>query len=461
MIDPTTHARRRADLADRLHVPVLLLGNWVRNRNLPDGGVPFRQDSTFLYFTGCDIPGAATLIDDGRCVLYVPRPAADDVLWHGAVAGPDALKDQYHLDEVRWLDDLPNEIPFGTQTLAVPDEARNREASSWTGLPLTFGGRFGSPDLADAVIAMRRTKTPAEVAEIRQAVAVSTRAHRAVWRATLPGGTERGLAALFHAICESSGCTTGYETILTQRGEVLHNHAHDGVLEKGRMLLLDGGAEVASGYTADLTRVCPVGGVWDPRQRAAYDAVLHANRVAIGRVAPGVSYRSIHLASALVIARFLVDEGVLKCSPDTAVETGAHALFYPHGVGHLLGLDVHDLKQFGDRGTYPPNVGRSAQFGLSYLRLNLPLEAGMVFTIEPGFYAIPAILHDPHLRALHRDVVDFDRAERWIGFGGIRIEDDVLCTADGHDVLSDGLPKDADAVAAEVGHGPFPENLWG
>lgn len=461
MIDPTTHARRRADLAARLPAPILLLGNGTRNRNLPDGGLPFRQDSTFLYFTGCDIPGAAAQIDDGQCVLFVPRPADDDALWHGAIAGLDAMKDQYQVDQVRWLDELPSQIALGTRTLAVADEDRNREASAWTGIPLRFGVRFGSPDLADAVIEMRRIKGPAEVAEIRAAIAVTNRAHRAVWRATLPGGSERGLAALFRAVCESSGCTLGYETILTQRGDVLHNHAHDGRLEKGRLLLVDGGAEVESGYTADLTRVCPVGGVWDPRQRAAYDAVLHANRVAIGRVAPGVDYRTIHLASALVIARFLADEGVLRCSPDTAVETGAHALFFPHGVGHLLGLDVHDLKQFGDRGAYRRGVERSAQFGLSYLRLNLPLEAGMVFTIEPGFYAAPAILHDPHLRALHRDAVDFDRAERWIGFGGIRIEDDVLCTVDGHDVLSDGLPTDADAIAAEVGHGPFPEHLWG
>lgn len=461
MLDPTTHARRRAALAGELPAPILLLGNGVRNRNLPDGGVPFRQDSTFLYFTGCDLPGAAAVIDDGRCLLYVPRPADDDALWHGAVIGPEALRDQYGVDEVRWVEDLPNEVPIGARTLAVPDEGRNREASAWTGTPLKFGERFGSADLADVVIKLRRRKTPEEIAELRRAIEVTNRAHRAVWRATLPGGTERGLVALFHAICESQGCTTGYETILTQRGEVLHNHAHDRTLERGRLLLLDGGAEVPSGYTADLTRVCPVGGVWDARQRAAYDAVLHANRAAIAKVAPGVEYRSLHLTAALVIARFLADERVLRCSPDEAVERGAHALFFPHGVGHLLGLDVHDLKQFGDRGAYPRGVGRSAQFGLSYLRLNLPLEPGFVFTIEPGFYAVPAILHDAHLRGQFRDIVDFDAAERWIGFGGIRIEDDVLCGEHGPEVLSDGLPKDPDAVAAEVGHGPFPENLWG
>ncbi|HMV67225.1 MAG TPA: M24B family metallopeptidase, partial [Myxococcota bacterium] len=342
-----------------------------------------------------------------------------------------------------------------------PDVARTALASEIAGRPLRFGVEPGDPDLVDAVITLRRTKSAEEIEEMRAASRVTTDAHRLAMRLTRPGGHERALTAAFEAFLAARDCTTGYDTILTQRGEVLHNHAHDAPLEAGRLLLLDGGAELRrSGYTADVTRTWPVDGRYTPRQRAAYDAVLAAQEASIALARPGTPYREIHLAAARVIARFLLDEGLLRgTTVDAAVERGAHALFFPHGVGHLLGLDVHDLKAFGDRGAYPPGAARSAQFGLSYLRLDLPLEAGWTVTIEPGFYVVPAILTDPTLADRFADVLDAATAARWAGFGGIRIEDDVHVTPAGPEILTSGAPKHPHEVEALVGTGASLEEL--
>jgi Xaa-Pro aminopeptidase len=237
---------------------------------------------------------------------------------------------------------------------------------------------------------------------------------------------------------------------VTVRGEVLHNFNHVNTAQAGQLLLLDGGAEAQSGYATDVTRTWPVSGRFEARQLAAYEAVLASQLSGIEKVRSGTRYRDVHMQSALVLAQFLADEGLVKCSPEVAVEAGAHALFFPHGVGHLIGLDVHDMENFGDRASYPPGRARSSQFGTGYLRLDLDLEPGMVVTVEPGFYVVPAILEDPSLRAQFSDLVDFDKAEDWNGFGGIRIEDDVAVTADAPEVITGSIPKTVDDLLKAV-----------
>jgi Xaa-Pro aminopeptidase len=197
-----------------------------------------------------------------------------------------------------------------------------------------------------------------------------------------------------------------------------------------------------------------VRGRFDARQRDAYALVLAAQKACIDRVKAGVRYRDVHWHASRIIAAGLRDLGLLTCDVETAVETGAVGLFFPHGVGHLLGLDVHDLENFGDRPAYAPGRRRPAQFGARYLRMDLDLPADVVVTIEPGVYFVPAILHDPALRSEHRDRVAWDVAERWIGLGGIRIEDDVRVTPDGAEVLTAGIPKEIEHIEALVGTGP-------
>lgn len=459
MLTPATFARRRQRLASLVSTPVLLMGTGRRARNLPMNEVTFRQDSTFWYFTGCELPDAAALLMDGRCTLFLPPPAADDALWHGTVHTLDELRERYGVDEVRSLEALADAVRgLSPATLAIGDETRNRFVTKLTGDELQFGTQLGDADLVRAVIALRRTKDADEIAEHRRAADATAAAHLATMRGTRPGGHENGLTAVFEAVLAMQGCTTGYDTILTQRGEVLHNHAHDGRLEAGRLLLLDGGAELRdTGYGADVTRTWPVSGQFSGRQRAAYEAVLAANLASIAACEVGVRYRHVHDTASLVLAAWLREEGLLTCSPETAVETGAHAVFFPHGVGHLLGMDVHDLEAFGDLPAYPPGQGRPEQFGTRYLRLDLPLEAGWVVTIEPGFYVVPAILADRQLREQLGGLVDWERAASWLGFGGIRIEDDIVVHDGGPEVLTQAIPKTVAAVEAEVGQGPTPE----
>jgi Xaa-Pro aminopeptidase len=456
-LDPAVFRQRRAALAATVGGPVLLMGNGLQPRNLPLNHLPFRQDSTFLHFTGCAMPGAAALLDGDRCELFLPLPAPDDGLWHGELEGPDALKARYGVTGVQAAEGLAGACAGrALLSMAVSDPRATARLAALTGRSWIWGDTHGDEALVDAVIRLRLTRDAADVSAHRESARISTLAHRAAMAATHPGGHEQQIAALFDAVVASQGCVTAYDSIVTVRGEILHNPHHDNPLSAGDLLLLDGGAELPSGHCTDVTRTWPVSGTFSGRQRSAYEAVLAAQEAAIARCVPGVRYRDVHLESARVLTRWLVDEGLVRGNVDDAVAAGAHAIFYPHGCGHLLGLDVHDLEQFGDRAAYGPGAARSEQFGLCYLRLDLPLVPGLLVTVEPGFYVAPAILDDPGLRSKLGEWVDFDAAQDWVGFGGIRIEDDVLVTDGEVDVLTAAIPKTVSDVEALVGSGPTP-----
>jgi Xaa-Pro aminopeptidase len=456
MPSPEFRASRRRALSETVGRPILLVGSGVRMRNLPMTHLPFRQDSTFLYFTGCTAPNAALLLAHGQETLFLPEHSASDALWHGQVESLADTAGKLGFSDVRPVGALAEACaPHKGKlvSLPVPDVRRTELARKLTGQPLEFGLLHGDSRLVDSVIALRRVLAPEEHAEMRAAARITGAAHRAVMAATRPGRHERELRALFEGVLTAAGLTSAYHPILTVRGEVLHNFHATNRLEAGQLLLLDGGAEATSGYATDVTRTWPVDGRFSARQRAAYDAVLAAEMTAIEQVRAGVRYRDVHLAACRVLARWLADEGILTCDPDLAVEAGAHALFLPHGVGHLIGLDVHDLENFGDQAAYAPGRKRSSQFGTGYLRLDLDLEPGMVVTIEPGFYIVPAILNDASLTERFAKMVDLDRARSWMGFGGIRIEDDVAVTTAAADVLTGDIPKDPTELEALIGTG--------
>jgi len=461
MIAPTIHAERRTRLAHTIDKPILLMGNGERPRNLPMSTVPFRQDSTFLYFTGCTIPGAAILIENGESTIYLPQPAEDDALWHGVSHTIEEMAQPLGFTKVKATDCLEQDAKklSALETIAIPDLAQTLRAQKIYGDPLVYGQQNGSDALIDAIIQMRRILSHEEVAEMQATAVVTKAAHCAAMSITRPGVHEREVAAAFHNVVARAGLRTAYPSIVTVEGDVLHNFRYVNTAKSGQLLLLDGGAEATSGYATDVTRTWPVSGTFNTQQRAAYQAVLSSQLAAIDMVRPGVRYRDIHMKASQVLAEFLVDEGLLTCSAEDALETGAHAIFFPHGVGHLLGLDVHDMENFGDRAGYPAHRHRSDQFGTGYLRLDLDLEPGMCVTIEPGFYVVSAILQDTSLRERFHNQVDFDRALEWVGFGGIRIEDNVLVTTDDPHVISAATPKSIDAVEAIVGQAPSPAAL--
>ncbi|MFT7521189.1 MAG: Xaa-Pro aminopeptidase [Kiritimatiellia bacterium] len=455
MIAAETHRSRREHLRSLVQGPILLLGTDHRARNLPMNALPFRQDSTFLYYTGCTESGAFALLDDDGCTLFLPPKSPDDALWHGPTPSLEDIRDRLDVERIVSAKTLDRVIAGRSPaTLAIGDENVNRRISDLLNVPLRFGRQHGDERLVDAVISMRRAKSEEELVQMRLSADATEAAHRAVMTATRPGTSERILAALFEGVLAARGCVPGYGTILTVHGEVLHNFDHNNVLKDGELLLLDGGGEVPSGYGSDVTRTWPVNGRFSGRQRAAYEAVLEAEVQAIAQCRPNNRYRLVHDAACTVIAQFLIDEGLLTCSVQTALETGAHGVFFPHGTGHLLGMDVHDLENFGDRPSYPADRQRPAQFGTRYLRLDLPLEPGWVVTVEPGFYVVPAILNDSKLRESFSGLVDFHRAESWMGFGGIRIEDDVCVTDEEPENLTGVIPKQVAVLESLIGSGP-------
>jgi len=458
MISPDVFRTRRERLLARVDGPILLLGNGERARNLPMNALPFRQDSSFLYFTGCDQPDAAALIDRDGTTVFLPEPPPDDVLWHGPSPSLEERRQALGVDRVLPASALEQTLSGKSpRTLAVSDPARNALGQRLGGRPLSFAGEHGDPDLVKAIIELRRPKSSEELDELRRAAAATEAAFKAVMSATRPGTHERSLATLFKAVLGLHGCVPGYSPILTVRGEVLHNHDHVHPITGGELLLLDGGGEVDTGYTVDVTRTWPTSGRFEPRQRTVYDVVLASQHAAIQACRPGVRYREVHDTACRVLARWLIDEGLLRCSVDEALETGAHGVFYPHGTGHHLGLDVHDLENFGDLSSYPPGQSRPRQFGTRNLRLDLPLEVDWVVTVEPGLYFVPAILADASLRESLGRRVDWDKAQEWVGFGGIRIEDDVWVTDKEPEVLTASIPKAPDAVEELVGSGAPPE----
>jgi Xaa-Pro aminopeptidase len=466
MPDHAHHRRRRAEFLAAIDGPVLLMaGGWL-SRNYPANWHPYRADSTFLFFFADPEPNAAALFDpkDKSVTLFLDERTAADALWHGPVPSFADVKKSVRVTAVANRADLAKVVAKKVgrrqvRSLAVAEPNATAAAKAITGEDLAFHdvARIGDPELVKTIARLRNHRHPDELAEMRQAAAVTREAHTVAMARTRLGIFEQELVGHVEGTFARHGCVPAYNTILSVRGEVLHNHAHDNLLRETDLVLLDAGAERRSGYCADVTRTWPVSGRFTPEARDVYDVVLAAEEAAIAAVKPGVRYRELHRIACRVLADGLVQIGLMRGNADALVESGAHALFFPHGVGHLLGIDVHDMEAFGDQIAYGPGRTRSDQFGTAYLRLDLDLEAGMCFTIEPGIYFVPAILRDAAFKKKWKGQVDFKRAEKFLtmnslrGFGGIRIEDDVVCTESGHEVLTAAVPKERLAVEALVG----------
>jgi Xaa-Pro aminopeptidase len=461
--------RRRRQLASHLGTrAAIVFTGTLRGRNYPANTYPYRADSHFLYLVGAALPGAALLVhatsSGTRQELFVVPNAPDDALWHGTLPEHAAIAKATGVDRVRSIDELPRVIvelggPAGIATLPSLDpHTRNRQRAMF-GRPWPDDASPSIRDLhpvdlelADAMIHIRLTHDDHAIESIRTAVEGTTAAHLAGMRVTKPGIFEHDVRAAMERELLARGMEPAYGSIVTVHGEILHNNSYHHRLEPNDLLLADVGAE-HQGWASDVTRTWPVSGKWSATQRAFYDIVLAANEAAISLVRPGVRYRDVHLRASVVLARGLVDEGILKGDPESLVERGAHALLFPHGVGHLLGLDVHDMEDLGDRAGYAAGRTRSGQFGLGYLRLDRDLRPGMIVTIEPGLYIVPAILDDVALTGpfVRDGSLDRERLQRFADVRGIRVEDDVLCTPTEPVVLTAAIPKAADQVAAAVG----------
>ncbi len=454
--DSRPFVARRARLAARLGAqPALIASGRARPRTYAANAYPFRAASHFLYLFGLPLQEAFGLWDGQGWILFVPKPDPSDALWTGPQ--PEFLELARALGcAVRGMSDLEVALDrfaaLGVATLPAIDrescdqQARLCKRDVWP-------GRLGTENdlvLADAMIAMRLVHDDAAVAELRAAATATAAAHAAGMRATRPGLRESHVRAAMEQTLMARGVGTSYGSIVTVHGEILHNESHGNEMKSGDLLLADVGAETEGGWAGDVTRTWPVNGTYSTTQAELYDVVLAAQQATIAAVRPGVRYRDLHLLAARRLCDGLLSLGILRGDPDELVADGVVYLLFPHGIGHLIGLDVHDMEDLGDRAGYAPGRTRSTQFGMRYLRLDRDLVPGMAVTIEPGIYLVPAILEDEALQKMAGDRLNRTRLAAFSDVRGIRIEDDVLVTDSGSEVLTAKIPKQRSEVQSAM-----------
>ncbi|MGB5962983.1 MAG: aminopeptidase P family protein [Coleofasciculaceae cyanobacterium] len=443
----TTLSLRRQRLPQLIDFPVILWSGQRSPRNYPGNPMPFRASSHFLYFAGIPLEKAAILLDGASLSLFIDDAPASSALWHGETPKRAEIAEMIGANGAFPLSELPGRAT-GTATVAVQSAATYAQQVEILNRPVAAPKDAVGIDgeLVQAIIKLRLCHDEAAIAELKTAAKVTVAAHKAGMAATLDAKIEAAVRGAMEGTIVAQNMTFAYPSIVTVHGEVLHNEQYHHALQKGDLLLADVGAETAGGWAADVTRTWAVSGKFSATQRHIYDLVLAAHDACIEKIRPGVEYRDLHLLAAEVIVEGLVDLGILRGGVSDLLERDAQALFFPHGVGHLLGLDVHDMEDLGDLAGYEAGRSRSDRFGLCYLRLNRVLRAGMLVTIEPGFYQVPAILNDPTLRSKYQDVVNWQRLAQFADVRGIRIEDDVLVTEAGREVLTADLPTQAEAI---------------
>ncbi len=441
----TSLQQRRQKLAELIDFPVILWSGSRLSRNFPANKYPFRASSHFLYFTGLPLENAVIRLESGNLELFLDEPPEDAALWHGAMPQRKEIASLIGATANYPLAALSSRVTDAA-TIPVQDSNTYEQQGEILQRSLSHSSKLEGKDLAlaKAIITLRLCHDGAALKELRQAAKVGVGAHKVGREAVAGAKTEAEVRGAMESVIIANHMTPAYNSIVTVRGEVLHNEQYLNPLQPGDLLLADVGAETPLGWASDITRTWPVSGKFSPTQRAIYDIVLAAHDACIEAVSPGVEYKEIHLLAATIMTRGLVDLGILKGKPEDLVAADAHALFFPHGVGHLLGLDVHDMEDLGDLAGYEAGRKRSDRFGLGYLRLDRPLTAGMVITIEPGFYQVTAILNQPQFRSKYQEMVDWEKLELFGDVRGIRIEDDVLVTASGAEVLTAQLPTTVD-----------------
>ncbi|HIK46106.1 MAG TPA: aminopeptidase P N-terminal domain-containing protein [Leptolyngbyaceae cyanobacterium M65_K2018_010] len=434
-------AQRRQNLAQRFSPAALLWSGQPVARNFPANTYPFRASSHFLYFAGLSLPHAAIHLEAGQLTLFMDDPDPGDALWHGPTPSREAIATAMGALAAYPLADLER---YRQNAATLPGQANSPLGSDNPSSPAL------NQALAEAIVELRLYHDDAALGAITQAAAVSVQAHRAGMAATSTATAAAQVRAAMEQVILAHNMTCAYNSIVTPHGEVLHHQQYHQALHPGDLLLADVGAETVSGWASDITRTWPVTGHFSPPQRDIYDIVLAAHDACIAAAKPGVEYRDLHLLACRTLAEGLVEVGLLKGHPEDLVERDVHGLFFPHGLGHLLGLDVHDMEDLGDLAGYAPGRRRSDRFGLCFLRLDRPLAAQMVVTIEPGFYQVPGILTPARRSGQFDDAVNWERLAQFQTVRGLRIEDDVLITPTGCEVLTAALPTQANAIEAWV-----------
>jgi len=446
-------SRRERMMKSGLKGIALFIGNTESPMNYPSNGYHFRQDSNFSYFFGLDIPGMAGVIDfdEGKQILFANDVDIEDIIWMGPQPAVKDLAAKVGLTETH---------PFG-ELAAYLEKAKNRKIhftppyrsesmimlNTWLGIPFTEMKANASVDLIKAVVALRSIKEKCEIDELEVAAKIGYEMHMAAFKMAKPGIVEQEICGVMEGIAMKYGKGPSFPIILSVHGETLHNHGHANTMADGNLLVSDAGAQSNKYYASDYTRTLPVSGKFTAQQRAIYQIVLDANNRALEITKPGVTYQSVHLEACRVLAEGLSNVGLMKGNVAEAVAAGAHALFLPHGLGHMMGLDVHDMEDLGENYVgYDDEVTRIDQFGTAYLRMGRRLQAGHVMTDEPGIYFIPELIDQWKTDHKFEQFINYSEVDKYRGFGGIRLEDDILVTEESSRFIGKRLPITVEEV---------------
>lgn len=443
MFSKETYVNRRAELKKLVKSGIIILfGNNESPANFPANGYyPFRQDSTFLYYFGPKRDGLIGVIDvDNDKELLIGNDIdIDDIVWYGSVDSVHDMAEHAGVKEsapMKQLQVICDNAMKEKRTIHFLPPYRHDtmiQIFDLLGIHPSKQREAASVELIKAVVKMRSTKEQQEIEEIERACAIGYKMHTTAMRVTKPGVTEKYVGGQVNGIANSYGAMVSFPTIFSQHGEIMHGNPSMAVLESGRLALCDCGGETMEHYCSDNTRTFPVNGKFTQRQLEIYSIVEDCHDLALKISKPGVKYFDVHMDVCRLMTDRLKELGLMMGDTEEAVRAGAHAMFLPHGLGHMMGMDVHDMEGLGQ--TYVgfddetrPNL---EQFGTNCLRMGRRLEEGFVVTDEPGIYFIPALIDEWRAKGLHKDFINYEKLETYKDFGGIRIEDDILITSDG------------------------------
>ena len=455
------YVQRRLKLKKSLYTGlVLFLGNTESSRNFAGNTYPFRQDSTFLYYFGIDLPNlyAVIDIDSNYEAIYGDDSGPDSHIWSGAHPTTVQLAERVGVRETKPVAGLASFLEkAGSSKRAIhylpPYRAEHALIlQQLLGLGPQEVQRHVSPALIKAVVAQRSIKSEQEIQEIEAALCITQKMHLAAMEMVRPDIYEYEVVGAMQGTAYSQGgYAMAYAPILSVRGEIMHNPYHGNCMREGQLAINDSGAESRLHYAADITRTLPVSGRFTQAQSDIYNLVLKAQQEAITALKRGIRFLDAHLTTALCLAQGLIDLDLMRGSADEIVARGVHALLFPHGLGHMLGLDVHDMENLGEEYVgYSDTVQRSSQFGLAALRLARELQTGFVVTVEPGLYFNPALIDQWQAQGRFNDHINYAALERYRDFGGVRIEDTILITSDGCRVLGPYIPKTEEELSSTM-----------
>lgn len=455
MFEANIYKERRRQLKSKLDPGIiLLLGNKDSAINMSGNVYPFKQDSNFLYFFGPDIPVLAGVInlETGEEIIFGHEPCMDDFIYKGVVPDLEQIRQYTGADQAMELDRLglmlQKAVHQGKKIHFLPPYRGETKLQLYQLLginPLEVDHHV-SIELIREVVRLREIKSPEEITQIESAINLTGRMLLSNMLNIKSGDSEKHAASRARQVAEAQ-TSTAFPIILTTKGQYLHVLPDSSKMKNGQLLIQDCGAESQLHYASDITRTFPISRTFTSLQREIYEIVLAAQNLAFSLISPGIEFSTVHRQVGLNLCRALKDMAIMKGNPIEAEAAGAHALFFPCGLGHAMGLDVHDMESLGeDHVGYTGDIKRSRQFGLNRLRLAKALKPGMVLTVEPGIYFIPELIAQWRKNSLHSAFINYEALDRYQNFGGIRLEDDVVVTGEGCRILGQPIPRTIDEI---------------